>query len=84
MLKRFVLAASPNKFPESVGFRLGERAIEVQVQLHARHFQHLGQKQFCLKTRRIDVSLRQKIGTFLNGFEDRHVETLKWWQRHWR
>jgi hypothetical protein len=51
VLQRLALAATPDEFPERVRFRRRERAREVQVQLHARHFEQVREQEFGLQAR---------------------------------
>ena len=81
MLERFTLGAPFNELSKRVGFLAVEWALEVQVQLHAGHFKQMGQKQFRLEARRFNVSLRQKVPAFLNGFENSHVEYVEMLKR---
>ncbi len=76
VLKRFVLAAALDEFAQRVRFRRRERALEIQVQFHARQVQEMREQQFGLQARRFDAFFGQKLRTFLNRLEDGHAASL--------
>ena len=51
MLKRLALTAPLDQFAERVGFRRSEWALEVQIELHARHFEEVGKQRFRVEAR---------------------------------
>jgi len=73
MLERLALAAPFNPLPERFGFLAAEGALEVQVQLHARHFQEMSAKQFGLKAGGFNIAFCEKFSAFLDRFQDGHV-----------
>ena len=76
MLKRLALAAAFDQFAQHVCFRRCERALEFQIQIHARHFKEMREQEFGLQARRFDALFGQKFRAFLNRFEDRHAASL--------
>ena len=76
VLERFVLAAAFDEFAQRVRFRRCERALEIQIQFHARHFEEMREQQFGLQARRFDAFFGQKFRAFLNRFEDGHAASL--------
>ncbi len=73
VLQRLALAAAFDEFAQRIRFRRGERALEIQIQFHARQFEQMRQQEFGLQARRINALLGEKFRTFLNGFENRHA-----------
>ena len=76
MLKWFALSPPANHLAQCVHFRRRERALEIQIQFHSRHFEQMREKQFGLQARRFDAFFGQKIRALLNGFENRHKANL--------
>src|ERR1700677_1587889 len=77
ILERFALAAPLDEGAQGVQFRRGQDALEIQIELHARHLKEMGQEQLDLQSRRGDALFRQKIGAALNDFQDGHRDELK-------
>lgn len=76
MLERFAFAAADDGFAERVGFSGGQGALEIQVEIHARHLEEVGQEQLGLQARGFDAAFGQKIGALLYRFQDGHGRKL--------
>ena len=76
MLERFAQAAAFDQFAQAIGFRGRQGAVEVEIQLHARHFEQMREQQFRLQARRLDIFFGEEFRAFLNRFEDRHAHRL--------
>ena len=74
MLERFTPAAPLDKFAERVGFRYGQDAVKIQIQLHARHLEQVREERFRIEARRLDSLLGEETRAFLNRLEDSHGE----------
>ena len=74
MLQRLALAAAFNQFTHGAEFRRQQCALEVQIQLHARQLEQVGQQQFRLQPGRINPLFGQELRAALNGFKNRHTE----------
>ena len=55
MLERFAPATAFDEFTQRVRFRRGERAFEIQIQLHARQPEQMREQEFGLQARRFDA-----------------------------
>src|SRR5438552_3398375 len=77
MLERLALAAAFDQRTELFGFGGRERALEVQVEFHARQLEQIGEERFGLEPRRFDPFFRQKSRAFLNALKHRHAQQCK-------
>ena len=77
MLQRFALAAADDEFAEGGEFGVGKGALEVQVELHAGHFQQVGEEEFHLQARRVHAFFGEEIGALGDDFEDGHADNLE-------
>ena len=68
MLERFALAAAFHQFAVVICFIRRQGALEIQVQLHARHTEAMGQEQFGLQARGFHAAFGEKIGALLDRF----------------
>ena len=76
MLQRLALAATLDQFAECGQFRVGQRALEIQVEFHARKLEDVRQQQLCLQARRVHPALREKRRAFLNDLKHRHARSV--------
>jgi hypothetical protein len=74
MLERFALSAAFDEFAKRVSFGFAQRALEVQIQLHARNLQDVREQQLGLQPWRVDIFFGQEFRAFLNALKDRHCE----------
>ena len=72
MLEGFARAAAFDEFAQGIGLRGREGAVEIEVQFHARHFEEMGEEEFRLQARGLDIFFAEEIGAFLDRFEDGH------------
>ena len=73
VLERFAQAAAPDEFPQGIGFRRGQHAVEIEVQFHARQLEQMRQEQFRVQARRTHLFFAEKFRAFLDGFENGHA-----------
>ena len=76
MLKRFALGTALDEFAKAVHFRRGERALEIQIQLHARQLEQMREQELGLQARRPDAFLREEFRALLDRFENGHARSL--------
>ena len=72
MLQRLSLGTALDEFAHLGEFRLGERALEIQIQLEARLAERVGEEQLDLQARGIDAFFGEKIRAALDDIEDGH------------
>ena len=77
VLQGFAGAAPADEFANGADFVRGELAIEVEVEIHARHFEKVREKEFGLQTRRVDALAAEELGAALNDFENGHRRKLR-------
>ena len=77
VLERFALAAALDELAEAIGFPGGQRAVEIEVQLHAGKLEEVGEEEFDLEARGFDAFFGEKIGAALDGFKDRHGRKIR-------
>lgn len=72
MLKRFTFAATFHKLADRFQFGWSQRALEIEVELQARHTQRISEEQFALEAGRVDPFAAEKLGAALNDFQNGH------------
>lgn len=72
ILERFAGTAPLHEAAGDIQLFRGKLALEAQIELHARHLEHVGQDQLHLQARRGNAFACQKIGAFLNDFQNLH------------
>ena len=72
MLQGLALPAAFDQLTESTFFFARKRALEIQIQLHARDFKQVRQQEFRLEPRGIDTFFCKELGAALNDFENGH------------
>ena len=77
VLQRFALSPPFDEFSKRVRLRLGQCALEIQVQLHAGHVQQMSEEQFDLQARRVHTLFGEKICAALDDFQDCHADNLR-------
>ena len=66
------LAAAAHEFPEGVLLVVGQDALEVQAQFHARDLEHVGEEKFGMQARGFDAFFGEKINAALDGLQNGH------------
>ena len=73
---RLPLAAPPHQGAHRVQLRIRKRAVEVQVELHARQLEEVREQQLGLQTRRFYVLPSQELRTFLDDLKHCHAHAM--------
>src|SRR5215470_13338660 len=76
VLQWLALTAPFDQLAETLEFRLRKFALEIQIELHARHLEQMRQQQFRLQPRRIHALVLQKFGAALDDFQNGHWQTV--------
>lgn len=76
VLQGFALAASAHEFAEGGLLVVGEDALEVQIKLHARDLEQVGEEKLGVQARGLDAFFGEKIDAALDGLQNGHGNTI--------